>query len=259
MHKIILAGHRGDRKHAPENTMAGYRAAIALGVDMLEVDLHMSRDGVAFMMHDGRVDRCTNGTGFTHEMDWAEIEKLDAGSWFSPAFAGEKIPSLEEFLELVKATPGLWVNWELKDYPKNVGASHAFACCDLLLDGIYRHHLEERSMLNSFSTEVLEYVFKKSGGSIEIHGQGVAPTGRMHGPVTLPIEAYWDWACMYGIHTKLAEPEVFDACKALALRPCVCVPDTLENVRLALERGCEMFTSDDPAECDRLLRELGAR
>lgn len=255
--RIILAGHRGDRKHAPENTLAGYRAAVALGVNAMEVDIHMSRDGIVFMMHDHKLDRTTNGSGFTHEKDWKDIRCLDAGSWFSDEFKGEQVPSLEETLQYFASVPDLMINWELKDYPENVGTAFSLRCADQLLDGIARYKLTDRSMLNSFSSEVLEYVAQKSGGLMPIHGQGVAASNKMHGTVSRNIREYWDWACLYPINATIAEKEVFDACKDLGIIPCVCIPDTMENYRYALENGCRMFTSNDPEEGLRLLKELG--
>ena len=146
MEKIILAAHRGDRAHAPENTLPAYKAAIALGVDGLEVDLHTSLDGVTFMMHDHSFDRTTNGSGATHEKCWEEITALDAGAWYAPEFAGTRVPTLEDTLKLAADTPGLWVNWELKDYPEIVGEEMAFRTVRQTIEGIFRYHLEERSM-----------------------------------------------------------------------------------------------------------------
>lgn len=260
MHDIILAAHRGDRAHAPENTLPAYRAAIALGVDALEVDVHMSRDGVSFMMHDHALDRTTNGRGPTHAADWADIAALDAGAWFGPAFAGTRVPTLDETLRLVRDTPGLWVNWELKDYPQNAGKAFAFQSARQVVEGIFAYGLEERSMLNSFSSPVLEHAAALSGGKIQIHGQGVPPISRMTGPVTRDIAAYWDWACMYSRERgALPDAEAYDACKALGIRPCVCIPDTEEAIAGALALGCEMFTSNDPQTAAEVLRKLGKR
>ena len=133
---IVLAAHRGDQAHAPENTMHAFERAIRLGVDMIETDIHMSSDGVMFIMHDDLVDRTTNGHGMTHQMTWKELQALDAGSWYGPQFAGTTIPSLEEFMAFVQATPGLWVNWELKDYPEVCGQDFALRSADGLLRAI---------------------------------------------------------------------------------------------------------------------------
>ena len=78
--KIILTGHRGDMAHAPENTLSGFRAALSLGVDMIETDVHMSSDGVLFLMHDDALDRTTDGSGLACQKTWKELSQLDAGS-----------------------------------------------------------------------------------------------------------------------------------------------------------------------------------
>lgn len=256
---IVLAAHRGDQAHAPENTMHAFERAIRLGVDMIETDIHMSSDGVMFIMHDDLVDRTTNGHGFAHQMTWKELQALDAGSWYGPQFAGTTIPSLEEFMAFVQATPGLWVNWELKDYPEVCGQNFALRSADGLLRAIADYDLTDRSMLNSFSSEVLEYVAAESCGEMPIHGQGVAPTSRMHGKATRAPQDYWDWACLYtDDHTIPSEPH-YAACKALGIQPCVCIKDTLENYEKSVRLGCRMFTSNDPETAARLLRELGVR
>lgn len=109
--KVI--GHRGAAARAPENTLAGLRAAADLGVAMVEFDVKLSRDGVPVVIHDDRVDRTTDGTGQVRDLDVETLRALDAGAWFGPAFAGERIPTLDEALDLVLER-GLAVNLEIK-------------------------------------------------------------------------------------------------------------------------------------------------
>lgn len=98
MRRIIA--HRGHKVGAPEQTMAAFRLAVRLGATMLETDLRFTRDGVPVMLHDARLDRTTSGQGLVEAMDWAELARLDAGSWFDPAFAGERVPRLDEMFAL---------------------------------------------------------------------------------------------------------------------------------------------------------------
>ena len=77
-------GHRGNSAHAPENTLPSFEAAIALGVDGLEYDVRLTRDGVAVVFHDATVDRTTNRTGPLAALSWAEVQQLDAGYRFTP-------------------------------------------------------------------------------------------------------------------------------------------------------------------------------
>ncbi|WP_026369197.1 glycerophosphodiester phosphodiesterase [Kallotenue papyrolyticum] len=93
-----LIGHRGASGYAPENTMASFERAVAMGVDAIELDVHPTRDGELVVIHDPTLERTTNGRGLVSAHTLAELQQLDAGSWFDPAFAGERIPSLSEVL-----------------------------------------------------------------------------------------------------------------------------------------------------------------
>src|SRR6266478_9162803 len=96
---VLVIGHRGASGHAPENTLAAFKKAVALGATFVETDLHLSRDAHFVAIHDATVNRTTNGQGAVHDMTLAELRRLDAGSWFGSEFAGERIPTIEEILE----------------------------------------------------------------------------------------------------------------------------------------------------------------
>ena len=113
---VRIAAHRGNSKYYPENTIIAFKSALQLPVDQLEIDLHMSKDGHIVMMHDHTVDRTTNGTGRVRDLTLAELKELDAGSWKGEQFAGTRIPTFVEFLEMLKDYPEMTVNVELKDY-----------------------------------------------------------------------------------------------------------------------------------------------
>ncbi len=257
--KILLAGHRGNCTHGPENTMAAFEQALSYGVDMIETDIHMSKDGTLFLIHDPTLDRTTNGTGFTHETTWTQLKSLDAGSWYSPEYAGATLPLLDEFLTFMQKYPNLWVNWELKDYPENTGLAFARACAQRLIAKLEEYNVMDRSILNSFSAPVLEYADQLACHRLPIHGQGIAPTSRMKGQVARSPQSYWTWACLYGQNQPLADQNNFNSCKALGIRPCVCIADEEELYLQALDRGCEMFTSNDPKKAAGILKKLGVR
>jgi glycerophosphoryl diester phosphodiesterase len=99
--RLILA-HRGHCVDLPEQTLLAFDRAAELGATVLEADLRFSADGVALMMHDATLDRTTSGQGPVAAMDWAVIARLDAGAWFAPRFAGERVPRLEELFELAE-------------------------------------------------------------------------------------------------------------------------------------------------------------
>ena len=87
--------HRGAGKLAPENTLAAFKLGASYGYRMFECDVKLSSDGVPFLLHDDTLDRTTNGTGVAGQQTWTALQQLDAGSWHSPAFASEPIPSLD--------------------------------------------------------------------------------------------------------------------------------------------------------------------
>ncbi|KSU85675.1 glycerophosphoryl diester phosphodiesterase [Fictibacillus enclensis] len=109
-----IYGHRGASKVCPENTMAAYIKALELGAEGLEIDVHLTKDGIPVVIHDETVKRTTNGKGYVKNISLSEIKLLDAGSWFSPEFQNERIPTLEEFLQWIRTTP-LLLNIELKN------------------------------------------------------------------------------------------------------------------------------------------------
>jgi len=100
----LIMGHRGAMGHAPENTLASFKLAVEMGVEAVELDTHLTSDGHLVVIHDESVDRTTNGTGEVASMTLAELQALDAGSKFDAAFAGERIPTLEEVLNWAKGT-----------------------------------------------------------------------------------------------------------------------------------------------------------
>jgi len=99
---MLVIAHRGASGHAPENTLAAFRRAVALGASFIETDLHLSRDAHFVAIHDDTVNRTTNGQGKVHDLTLADLRRLDAGSWFGSEFSGERIPTLEEILEFAK-------------------------------------------------------------------------------------------------------------------------------------------------------------
>ncbi|MGE3804502.1 MAG: glycerophosphodiester phosphodiesterase [Gemmataceae bacterium] len=98
-----IVAHRGLLKHAPENTLPNFRACLELGLGF-EFDVRRTRDGQLVCVHDDTVQRTTNGTGKVADLTLAELKKLDAGRWFDPAFAGERVPTIEEILALLKTS-----------------------------------------------------------------------------------------------------------------------------------------------------------
>ena len=101
MRPVAVIAHRGASGEFPENTIPAFQAAIDLEVEMIEFDVQLTRDHGLIVLHDAGVDRTSDGTGTVADMDLSQIRQLDAGSWFSDHFAGERFPTLKETLGMM--------------------------------------------------------------------------------------------------------------------------------------------------------------
>lgn len=99
---IQVIAHRGASGEAPENTLAAFRRAMEIGVDAVELDVHLSADGVPVVIHESLLDRTTGVAGLVKDLPLAALRQLDAGRWFGERFAGERIPTLVEALEMLR-------------------------------------------------------------------------------------------------------------------------------------------------------------
>jgi glycerophosphoryl diester phosphodiesterase len=144
--------HRGAGKRAPENTLAAFRSGAAHGWRAFECDVKTSADGVPFLLHDDTLVRTTGEIGLAGDRAWRELSLLDAGSWHSPAFAGEPLASLAAVAAFIRGN-GLALNIEIKptpgqEDPTGVAVGQAVR---RLWGG-----LPERLLLSSFRPEALK-------------------------------------------------------------------------------------------------------
>lgn len=140
----LVIAHRGANRQAPENTLAAFRHALTLGADAVELDTKLTADGYVVVIHDQTLDRTTEGAGRVTEHTLAEIRALEAGSHFSPAYAGEKVPTLDEVFDAVGSQ--LLINVEMGNY-----ASPRDALAEAVVDVVRRHKMERRVLLSSFN------------------------------------------------------------------------------------------------------------
>ncbi|HOV31754.1 MAG TPA: glycerophosphodiester phosphodiesterase family protein [Candidatus Hydrogenedens sp.] len=112
---IDVIAHRGASAYAPENTIAAFKKAIELKAHWFELDVHLTADNKLAVIHDNDLKRITGVEGKVTEKKWDEIKKLDAGSWFSPQYKGEKIPSLEDALKVARGKIGVYIEVKSSD------------------------------------------------------------------------------------------------------------------------------------------------
>lgn len=148
---MAVTAHRGASRNYPENTMAAFKGAKKLGAGWIELDVQQSRDGQIFVMHDTNFKRTTGVDKNTWEMDYKEISKLDAGSFFNSSFAGEKVPLLSEVITFAKKNR-IKLNIELKPS----GYEHEFE--QKVADIIEAENFYNNCVITSQVYEVLENV-----------------------------------------------------------------------------------------------------
>lgn len=145
-----ITAHRGSSRQAPENTMAAIQAAVEDMADYVEIDVQMTADGVVVLGHDASLKRVAGVDRAIGSMTWSELRQLDAGSWFSDRFAGEKIPQLQEVLEYCKGK--IKLNIELKYNGKDSLLPETVA------GQIAANEMEEQCVITSTSLEYLRKV-----------------------------------------------------------------------------------------------------
>lgn len=128
---VKVTGHRGAAALEPENTIRSVRKALDLGVDQVEIDVHLTRDGKLIVMHDERVDRTTNGRGYVRDLTLEEIRKLDAGK-------GERVPTLQEVIDVVRGRAILQIELKGLDVERYT------------VDTVEKNRLVDGVMLTSF-------------------------------------------------------------------------------------------------------------
>lgn len=234
-----IVGHRGSSADRPENTLASFERAIAAGATAVEVDVRRSKDGALILRHDDELGRTTNSTGLVREKTLAELRKLDAGAWFGPQFAGERIPTLTEALVLCRGRCDILLDLKEQgaDYSQQIAAE------------VREHGEEPRTILGVRSVEQAA-LFRK-----------LLPRAKQIGLIGKQdeIEAY----AQVGVETIRLWPRwLTDATlvprvrKAKAMLHLGAEKGTLEELAPLLEHQPESLSADDPALLLKSLTEL---
>jgi glycerophosphoryl diester phosphodiesterase len=218
---VGIISHRGAAAIAPENTLAAMRVAIDQGVEFVETDVQLTADGVPILMHDPTLDRTTSGVGAVAHRSFAEIRALDAGGWFAPDFAGELVPTLEEFLdELEPSTTRALV--ELKGEWAT-------------------EQLESVTELQSFEIPTLEGLQQVAPEFARVLLTREWDEGTVQQAVDLQVSAV-------GARTKLYDgrPELLERLRAVGIGSLVYTLNTEKRWAQASERGVDLVVTDDP-------------
>ncbi len=151
-----IFAHRGSSGTHPENTLAAFRAAAALPIDGVEIDVHLTKDGEVVVIHDEKINRTTNGKGYVKDMTLEELQQYDAGSWFSEEWGGERVPTLDEVLEIYEDTSHR-LNIEIKSdiFPYD-------GLVEKVLTIANNRGMADRLLLSSFNHEDVRHICRET-------------------------------------------------------------------------------------------------
>jgi glycerophosphoryl diester phosphodiesterase len=232
---VLVIAHRGASGHAPENTLAAFKRALALGATFIETDLQLTRDSRFVALHDETVDRTTNGQGKVHDMTLAELRGLDAGSWFGSEFAGERIPTLDEILEFSKKNDAVFY-LELKP-GGSWGGEHA-------LIGALRESGEiHRAAVISFDPGILAGLRRIEPTMMT----GLLYDGQLEKPIEKALEV---GARQLAVRGDLVKPMFLKEARKKDLQVICWTVNHPAHIRTLMEAGVDGIMSDYP---DRLV------
>jgi glycerophosphoryl diester phosphodiesterase len=244
--RVTISAHRGASGYAPENTLAALQLAHELGADMVEFDVHLTADDRLVVLHDDTLDRTTDGRGYVRDHAWADIARLDAGAWYGPEFAGQRVPLLDQALEWATGV-GMAVSIEMKRPNEALGRAAYPDLPARILETVCAHGLEDRVVLFSDDHSLVRAARQLAP---TIGTSMVLGLATFIDPVALARQAGADGLAVYW---RYASRRMVDACHAAGLHVFgFGVGDDLIRTReigAMLANGTDLVSSGQP---DRL-------
>lgn len=234
----LTLAHRGHSIAYPENTMAAFRAAVEAGIDAIESDVHLTADGHLVMLHDGTLDRTTNGSGPIIERTLEEVLTLDAWGRFGERFRGERVPTLEQLLDLA-AEAGVFLVIEVK------GTDHAqsVAIGDAVADRLAERGELRRHLVSSFDHGTLG-ALRQRYPTLEVAPDRLPEVGHLP-PEDVVAQAQAIGAhVMQVLHTQITR-ELVDAHHAADIALWSWTINTPDEIAASKAMGCDGLMGDD--------------
>ena len=228
----LIFAHRGASGAAPENTLPAFRQAIEVGADGVELDVHLTSDGVPVVIHNETVDATTDGTGRVTEMTVAQVKTLDAGAHFDPTFAETRVPTLEEVLAEIGQR--LLVNIELKPAGgRNAGLAPA------VVEVVLQMGLENRIWFSSFKPH---HLFQARQAS------SVIPCGLLYSPLnplTPLFRLFTPHDALHPYH-RMITPKLVERAHARGLRVSTWTVDDVAVAHRLADWGVDTIITNEP-------------
>lgn len=238
---IFVVGHRGARALCPENTMPSFEKAVGMGLDGIEMDLNLTRDGRMAVIHDQTLSRTTDGEGAVCDFSMAELKSLDAAAKFPGRTEAARIPEFDEFLELMRGNSML-LNVEIKP-PRTDLADLAVAALD-------RFGMLGRTVMTCFHAGITTYLHKKYG----VKTQGF-PRHMVIDPAGDTFSHYYAVGVEMGDLSRAYADELLGA----GIDPWCWCPDSPEAVGRAIDEGATLMTCNDPRPALKILADKNLR
>lgn len=242
-----IVGHRGLLKHAPENTLADFKACLELRLGF-ELDVRRSRDGHLVCVHDATVDRTTDGTGRVTELTLAQLKQLDAGGWFDPAFRGERIPTLHEVFKLLSkyAEHDVLVAIDVKgDDPKIEGDMIALAA---------QHQVLEKLLFIGRTISIPEVRKRLRAADSKAHAATVANTAEEYPAALAAADA--DWVYVRFLPSAEMVRQVHQRGKRVFITGPTVAGELPDNWQQAAAAGLDGILTDHPLKLRIALRPV---
>jgi len=243
----LALAHRGHSIACPENTMAAFRAAIEAGLDAIESDVHLTSDGQLVMLHDETLDRTTDGHGPVIARTLREVLALDASGRSGDAFRGERVPTLEQLLDLAAAS-GIFLIIEVK------GADHAqaLAIATATAERLARRGELGRHLLSSFDHEALGAV-RRRHPTLDVAPDRLPEVGHLPPNAVVAQAQAIGARVMQVLHTEISR-ELVEAHHAAGIALWSWTINTPEEIAASQAMGCDGLMGDDAHALVRAVR-----
>lgn len=242
--KFYNVAHRGFSAIAPENTISAFEKGIEAGANMLEMDVMMTGDNHVIVFHDYRLGRTTNGSGLVKKQNLNDLKKLDAGVWFSHKYKEERVPLLDDVLEMAKGRVRL--NIEMKHRRHN-GVHALVDKCERIVE---RHRMSEDVIISSFNLEALRYLHYKSPNLrfAPLYRHNLNPT-----PRSFPLRYGAQGVILNHLFLNRTTVRQFHN---LGIKVFVYTVNGLRKIEKMIKMEVDGVISDNPAAVDSIARKI---
>lgn len=232
---VLIAAHRGASSSAPENTLAAFEKAVEMGADFIELDVAETKDGVLIILHDDSLERTAQLTANIWDVTYEETQELDAGSWFDESYSGEKIPTLQEAIDICKGK--IKMNIEIKS------TGHESAdFVEQIVQTIRSNQLQEACIVTSFDYPMVQEI-KELDPSIR--------TGVVLSKEEQRLSDFDDMD-LFSIYWKILDKTMVEEAHSMGKQVHVWTVNKQKDMRRFQKMGVDCIITNDPGLADKV-------